>query len=42
MLDGDFGLDDGGTSSQPPSFLHFFWFCVIGIVLYVVVREMWF
>lgn len=26
----------------PPSFLHLFWYCVAVIVLFVIVREVWF
>lgn len=41
MFDGDFGYD--GYGSEPPgSFWHLFWFVVIGIVLIVAVRSLWF
>ena len=36
---GDFGLDGGGSSNQPPSFAHFFWFCVAAILIFVAVRQ---
>jgi hypothetical protein len=42
MFDGDFGGDAGGGTSQPPSFAHYFWSMLAIVVIYVIVREVWF